>query len=139
MRYARPRRPQYSCFSILPPWPSTMVLRWVANASTCCALISWRAIRRCSYRAICTPFHLARGTEEGRDPDFRFGSPGTRDHRAYPLIKGAPADRGRVKGGSIEKRGDRGKGGHGFRKTKLIQELKAVKLPLVIRLRLTEA
>ena len=33
---------------------------------------------------------------------LRFGSSGPRDHRAYPLA-GAPADRGRLRAGSIEK------------------------------------
>src|ERR1700749_879779 len=113
MRYASPRRPQYSCFSTLPPSPSTMVLRWVASASTCCALISWRAIRRCSYRAIpstpCFDYGIRIG---GRRLGLWFH--GTPDHPAWSP-KGPPATAGRLKGGRIAEWGDRGKANGGDR------------------------
>src|SRR6201999_4016480 len=86
------------CFSTLPPSPSTMVLRWVASASTCCALISWRAIRRCSYRAI--PL----------SPCFGYGvwHSGTPDHPAS-TPKEPPATVGRLKARRIAERGGGGK------------------------------
>src|SRR6185437_2215426 len=108
----RPRRPQYSCFSTLPPSPSTMVLRWVASASTCCALMSWRAIRRCSYRAIRFASLFGLWNPPRRDAGPDYGSRGAPDIR-LKAPKGPPRDRSRHEGGAYSRRAGPSKSGQG--------------------------